>query len=443
MGKTARWFRGLLGRKTAAESDSKLPKEKKGWRFLRSLHNRRKLVAGDVDGEKSGGRKHAIPPAEASAAASIVIGGTRPAAYCRRRRRREDLAAVKIQALFRGYLAKRALRALKGLVKLQALVRGYIVRKQTLDTLQCMHTLVRVQARALADRTHGFHSNQLLNNRGLQHLPAVSQVHLYQPSSSLQWMGTATPEKCGWDRCETLKLNSQIACPPGRKLTSLTRSASKFDRKDVTDLEKVRKSGDLLDGWMDEWSCNHHKTSIKGSAADDQKGKIPEADPRKLLSHSKHTNINLTLPNSPSKASTAQTSTILSLSSVEMQCKEDHSAYETANNSPHLFSASSKAAGSGKKRGPFTPSKSDCSRSFFSLYSNYPNYMVETESSRAKVRSQSAPKQRPELNKCSSAKRFSVHGCEDLLVAGHSQLSQISPSLRVKFRSKGYPAPAS
>lgn len=107
MGKTARWFRGLLGRKTAAESDSKLPKEKKGWRFLRSLHSRRKLVAGDVDGEKSGGRKHAIPPAEASATASIVSGGTRPAAYCRRRRRRrrrEDLAAVKIQAVFRGYL---------------------------------------------------------------------------------------------------------------------------------------------------------------------------------------------------------------------------------------------------------------------------------------------------------------------------------------------------
>lgn len=103
MGKTARWFRGLLGRKTAAESDSKLPKEKKGWRFLRSLHNRRELAAGDGDGEKSGGSKHPIPPAEASAAASIVSGGTRPAAYCRRRRR-EDLAAVKIQAVFRGYL---------------------------------------------------------------------------------------------------------------------------------------------------------------------------------------------------------------------------------------------------------------------------------------------------------------------------------------------------
>lgn len=63
---------------------------------------------------------------------------------------REDRAAIRIQAAFRGHLARQALRALKGLVKLQAVFRGYCVRRQARISLQCMQTLVRLQARVRA-----------------------------------------------------------------------------------------------------------------------------------------------------------------------------------------------------------------------------------------------------------------------------------------------------
>ncbi|KAL9296113.1 hypothetical protein ACSQ67_022009 [Phaseolus vulgaris] len=64
----------------------------------------------------------------------------------------ESAAVIRIQTAFRGYLARKALRALKGIVKLQAIIRGRAVRRQAMSTLKSLQSIVSIQSQVCARR---------------------------------------------------------------------------------------------------------------------------------------------------------------------------------------------------------------------------------------------------------------------------------------------------
>ncbi|KAM3196645.1 hypothetical protein ACQJBY_072379 [Aegilops geniculata] len=175
MGKAARWIRGFRGGGSGKKEQSKdqkpilPPNNAKWWRFGRSSRDSAEAAAAAAatsrlrEQNKREQNKHAIAVAAATAAAADAAVAAAQAAVeivrLTNKGRAADAgehhgpsaAAVRIQAAFRGFLARKAMRALKAVVNLQALVRGYLVRKQAAATLQIMQALVRAQASIVAN----------------------------------------------------------------------------------------------------------------------------------------------------------------------------------------------------------------------------------------------------------------------------------------------------
>ncbi|XP_061350544.1 protein IQ-DOMAIN 2 [Gastrolobium bilobum] len=80
----------------------------------------------------------------------------------------DQVAATKIQTAFRGYLARRALKALRGLVRLKSLMEGPVVKRQAISTLRSMQTLAHVQSQIRSRRLRMLEDNQALQKQLLQ-----------------------------------------------------------------------------------------------------------------------------------------------------------------------------------------------------------------------------------------------------------------------------------
>ncbi|XP_019198706.1 PREDICTED: protein IQ-DOMAIN 14-like [Ipomoea nil] len=349
MGKAVRWLKGLLGIKKDKEFPDK--KVNKRWSFGRLSSDSRAAAAaggqfpGDMtpvrsylsDSEKEQ-NKHAIAVAAATAAAADAAMAAAQAAVAVVKLtsqgkggggvaygRREKCAAVKIQTFFRGYLARKALRALKGIVKLQALVRGYLVRKRAAATLYSMQALIRAQAAVRSQRVRLSLSNdprfvadirarksterfeQSMMN-GMDESPRTVEIDTYNLKSRSGWRISAGMSDSGDDQMNSPLL---ISTPPPCRIPG---RLSIPDRRHLCDYD---------------WSF---------------------------------------------------------LGDVD--CK-----FPTAHNTP-------RARGSGRFNAPPTPAKSVSGESLF------PGYMANTQSFNAKLRSHSAPKQRPETGQ--KKKRFSL-----------------------------------
>lgn len=241
--------------------------------------------------------------------------------------------------------------------------------------------------------------------------------------------------------------------------------STKSDIKNSVGLARMNLSSIWFDRWMEENSRNNHgETILKNWLADDEKSdKILEIDtgnphplpkrgeqifmPFESLSRrsTKSQKPNTALPtvpalslmslNFPQEIDQAALWTAVSSPQVPSISSRPGSSYRRGpENSPRVHSVSSRP-GSSNRRGPFTPAKSECSRSLFGEYLSYPNYMANTESSRAKFRSHSAPRQRMEFEKPGSTKMF-VRGFWDVDTSNSDKGS----TLLANSRSKGHPA---
>ncbi|CAN1188292.1 Protein TIC 21, chloroplastic [Linum perenne] len=166
-----------------------------------------------------------------------------------------------------------------------------------------------------------------------------------------------------------------------------------------------------LDWWMEEslWT-NHAVSSPRKNHRTCDDDKILEVDtwkphmknhhrtfqtPQQYLLASSDNVYGLTPFDSPSKSSTRLMNVVSSREALPPS------------------SALSRPVSSGRKGGnPFTPTRSETSWGYFNGYSSYPNYMANTESSIARFRSQSVPRQRVEYDKLGSSKR-SLKGVYD------------------------------
>ncbi|KAI3787541.1 hypothetical protein L1987_42084 [Smallanthus sonchifolius] len=372
----------------------------------------------------------------AHAAAEIIRLTTRPSSISVN----HHFAAVLIQTSFRAYLARSALQALKGVVMLQAVIRGQNVRKQAAITLRCMQALLRVQSRVHEQRARlshdGSRKSMVSKNGSFSESKYLQDV---RRRKSMSRDGTCVPDDWS-DRPHNLEELDAIL--QNRKASN--RNLSTMDEKEL------EETASWLDQWIRAKQWENQRTS---RASFDRRDSIKtiEIDSSRPSSrsgsggHKLPYNASHYIPNSPSRRSSYSPSTgqqpftpspiktgPLQIRSASPRCLKEERSYLNAN--IQSLRLTPRAMGS------------MCRYSTCANDMTVPNYMAATESAKARIRSQSTPRQRPstpEKERVGSVKKRlaypaldpSDNGCDNYNVhycySGHNLRSPSIKSVQV------------
>ncbi|KAL6986509.1 hypothetical protein U1Q18_019869, partial [Sarracenia purpurea var. burkii] len=409
-------------------------REKRRWLFKRPANiikqcegNVAKTTALTINSSLAAEQRHAIAVAAATAAAAEaavasakaaveIIRLTRPS-----RSVREQYAATVIQTAFRGYLARRALRALKGIVKLQALVRGHNVRRQTKMTLKCIQALVRVQARVRDQRARPSYdgcrksmfseSNNLWESRYLQDVRERRSIHS-RDSSCIAEDWDERPRT--FEQLDALFQTRKEAALMREKTLAHAFSEQIWDSSDRNPCASAGDENELKERikWEERWMATKQWENNKRSSTDrrettkilemDTSGPYCYSTPCVTRSQSqsrfqKQTSARSIASPGHHRASYAPPSVTPSPSkmkplqarSASPRCPKDERSYSTTN-TPRLGTARCFINGGAGGVSSHGTGSEDTGNN-----AAMPNYMAATESAKARLRSQSATRQRP------------------------------------------------
>ncbi|XP_047166596.1 protein IQ-DOMAIN 11-like [Vigna umbellata] len=154
----------------------------------------------------------------------------------------ESAAVIKIQTAFRGYLARKALRALKGIVKLQAIIRGRAVRRQAMSTLKCLQSIVSIQSQVCARRL------QMVEGR----CDYTENEELHDSKDKIIRMDSNSERKCDESTPSKEELDSSCI---SMKETVLKRERIKeysFNHRRSAESERSKVNGRWR-YWLEQW----------------------------------------------------------------------------------------------------------------------------------------------------------------------------------------------